>query len=799
MVAPVAKWGTRTGHRFTSGSDVLSLDVLAETNYKATGSGGEGGIASVEFTINGNAQPAITSRSRRRPNYNSTPSPITGTTTMPDFESFGMDLNAADWPNGTITVTAVVTTGAGSTFNMPTLKVYNNKTSDTRPGSKVIYVSPTGSDSNNGLTTGAPVLTMQKAVDLAATSGDLGGAEIVLMAGTHTWSGYYFGLDTSRFTSDHWWFTIRALTGVVIERAGALTNNGDVAWSGGGSDTLYIVPNTGGGQTDSVRVLLLMEGTAKAQRGTLIVATGASTVTQLHTEGGRLTHPSYNSSSNRWTVRSSEYKARLLDHIAGGGAGSGSIEATNVLVEGIDCAFRSYAYVMGCKVKDWTAIQFETTTYCSSLLACNVVCDGQRYDYRVNGLIDCLVNSDVTLEIIDANTVRIQQATSSDVNPLGDFGNPQTGIQLSDLSTYGAELLASDLWGLAFYDDTVLQSGLYGLEVIASGTNGTGPYINVTWPSHGFGGPLELSGWRIKTANRLRESGGGTPYHYIDAVHPDVWQAFSAATDTMFINVRSRDADGARIWASSGSAAWTRVVMVNCGDDSLANISNISPPSLTDCLFFHCTFGALVNFSAISGSGTCEFRRCVFNAVANAPSGITFDGCHFVNPAHVLGTNYRSGSFFNADPSTAPFYLTPLAAEQGLAGGTAIYFSPTYVFPSAGAAASAGAWLDIAELYQAPIGGGGGGDAARAAAVMESQKGAMAFTNATAIVPTNGVLFDATDAIYIGTGGNLLAELSNGQLFIVLNIPDGSFFNGVRLVGVASTGTTCSNIVALYR
>lgn len=764
MVSRQAHWATRTGHRFTSPTDSLSIDVLAEANYASPGAGGEGGIASVVFTINGVAQPAITSRSRRRPNYNTTKNPETGTTQMQDFESFGFTLSAADWPNGTITITAEVTTGADNTVALGAIKVYNNKDADTRPSNKVIYVSPTGNNSNDGLTELTPVLGVQKGFELAATNGNLGGSEVVLLTGTHTWSGYSFGMETNRYTSDHWWSVIRFRPGAKILRDGATTPNGNVAWSGGGSDTLFLIPDTGAGHEDNLRLLLIQEdeNESAVTGGSLPVWTGGSTTTVLHVEGGRVSHPAHHATTNRWSVRFTERNVRVFEHIAGGGAGPGRLEATNVLFRGVDNSFLGYSYTMGCKVMDWIGITYQTTNTTPSILACNTNISGQRYDTSVNGLIDCEIDSGVEMQVLDANNLRIQQSLVSDVNPLGDFGNPSESVFIPDISLHGAELSLSAQWGVGVYNGTTIQSGLLGLEVIDSGTNGTGPYIDIRWDGHGYGSSFSLVGWRIRTLSRLRDNGSGGPYPFVDAVHPDVWQAYAAPTATMFCNVRIVDCLSTRIWSASESA-WDGVVMVNCGDTSFGNISDIQPPSMVDCLFIHCTFGATVDFGSLSATGNTEFRRCVFVDVSGTPTGATFDGNHFVNPGEFIGTNYTTGSWFLNDPLVSPYSMTPALVNQGQATGNAVHFSEDYVFEGSGGASTAGVWLDVAEAFQLPLptgpeeedGGGGSGQLTNTMA-----------TTTTALGSVPQLIVDAGTTVLTASFATLVEMDTHGAEFI---------------------------------
>lgn len=71
--------------------------------------------------------------------------------------------------------------------------------------------------------------------------------------------------------------------------------------------------------------------------------------------------------------------------------------------------------------------------------------------------------------------------------------------------------------------------------------------------------------------------------------------------------------------------------------------------------------------------------------------------------------------------------------------------------------------------------------------------------SAAAITPHDSTdLTETTRAIYVGTGGAISVEMVNtGSAIILSNIPDGSIIP-MRVTRVNSTGTTASNLVALW-
>ncbi|MFN3242055.1 MAG: hypothetical protein ACE37K_11130 [Planctomycetota bacterium] len=697
----------------------MSLDVVSWTNLEGTGTGGEGDIASVVFTINGVAQAPITARSRRAPNYNTQVSPRTGTTTMSDLFAFGMDLRAADWPNGTITIEVVVTTTAGSTENLPTLKVYNNKDSDTRPNTRVIYVDPvSGDNANDGLTRGTAVLqVMEGFIKAANGTGELGGAEVVLMAGEHVWAGPG-NPACEGGTSDHWWVTMRVEDGATIVRNGdGMDPNGSVIWEAGlhgrfnSSDTLWLLPNTGSGHPAQLRLLMILEGsTPQVTKGDLKVGTLAAmaNATWLHVEGGVFGHPAHNAVTTRWSVRYTENTVRLFDHVLdNGGSGGAVLGATCVRALGVDNAFVSFSYGLDCVIEDWTATCWQSNSDAPSLMLANCKPKGQRYGPEVRGYIDCEIDSGVSLETPDANTIVIRRAASYDVNPLANFGNPDESVQL-DFADHAPELVLSERWGIALVDGAKGSGPVIfeGRQVTAAGVDGSEYTITINAPSHGLTPIADLAGHRLYCATYVGTATleGMNQSAYVDQVHPDVIQFNGACTNSVIQGIRSEDCTGTRFFASS-TPIMERVAFVDCGDAG-PDKSDMNPGGgLVDCLFFHCTFHN-VDFGSIAATGRTEVRGCVFEEFNYSGSGITFDRNRWGDAGDVEGTNSSTvAPWFEGDPSAAPFHLTPAAANQGNLPSSPIPFPTEYVFPDAGGESTMGVWLDVAEDYQAPEAG----------------------------------------------------------------------------------------------
>lgn len=66
------------------------------------------------------------------------------------------------------------------------------------------------------------------------------------------------------------------------------------------------------------------------------------------------------------------------------------------------------------------------------------------------------------------------------------------------------------------------------------------------------------------------------------------------------------------------------------------------------------------------------------------------------------------------------------------------------------------------------------------------------------VTPSNSTVIAGTKALYVGTGGDVAVNfLDSGTSIVLKNVAQGSILP-VRVTKVLSTGTTASNIVALY-
>lgn len=74
----------------------------------------------------------------------------------------------------------------------------------------------------------------------------------------------------------------------------------------------------------------------------------------------------------------------------------------------------------------------------------------------------------------------------------------------------------------------------------------------------------------------------------------------------------------------------------------------------------------------------------------------------------------------------------------------------------------------------------------------------VAARKALAITPTDGVTLPVTRSLYIGTGGTLVVRMAEDEaLATFTNVPSG-FVLPLQVMEIRSTGTTATNILALW-
>lgn len=231
MPLPICALQSETGIRRTSSSE--SYNVLVEAYHPIV----LGDIDRVEFSISSNggasSTTTVTSRAMWYPDDSEFDDPLPGNWGggPAPLWCYGVKIEMASYAVGYIDVIPTVYAGSGESRTLETIRIYNDKDgTDRRPSPKTVYWDWNGgNDANSGLTTGLPVKTFQRAVQVASTSNDCGGATIyVNAAGSHCVTGASYGFGTNYFTGGHHWLQVLPRPGLTREEVKLIPNNPDL-------------------------------------------------------------------------------------------------------------------------------------------------------------------------------------------------------------------------------------------------------------------------------------------------------------------------------------------------------------------------------------------------------------------------------------------------------------------------------------------------------------------------------------------------------------------------------------------
>jgi ribosomal protein L2 len=66
------------------------------------------------------------------------------------------------------------------------------------------------------------------------------------------------------------------------------------------------------------------------------------------------------------------------------------------------------------------------------------------------------------------------------------------------------------------------------------------------------------------------------------------------------------------------------------------------------------------------------------------------------------------------------------------------------------------------------------------------------------ITKSDSSTYDSEFNIYVGTGGNLKIDTTDGQTITLKNIPSGTYIDWIKAKKIYNKGTTASDIIAIY-
>lgn len=625
-VRATAKLRTYTGIRRTSPLDTLSVDVEAWANPDPVAHGGEGGVDRVVFSISENGGPpveqVVTAPALRVPNDSDQNSPLPGVSSgMAAQFVYGITLDCGALAAGSVRVAASVISAAGTVTPLnETVTLYNDRDGvDRRPCTNVIYCSPSGNDANDGLTSGSPKKSWVKSIEAVANGVDCGGGRIVMMAGTHEWAGGAWSV-ADWHTSGDWWLTLDFQPGAKVTGAATYPE-------------LYLTCR--GVNGSGICRVRFVGAEWVGAGGVGYVPAGVRAV--FWADGGTA-HSAHWTALKPWSVRFSEDNSELFN-FDGPGAPQSKRLLTCFKKYGCVTGFHGWSDLRDFVVSDWLGVCLQAVGWEGGNSATNGLLERQRYTSEVAGYVG-LTSEDLSITIDDVY-MRIDAVAS--------------GV---DFAAALAPLEGTTYWGCKV-SGAVKEDNNGTFPVVATGINGSGfPYVLLDNPNvleeDTVGVPLTLETARVSGGSR-----------YLDLVHTDLLQWNTSSVETLHSSIAARDIAEAQSWFTSGNNL-TRCVLVNCTDGGSDLRANFTLSSLTDCLFLNCTFAG--HWDWTTSGETFKGTRvvdCVVRQTSDFPPGIA-SGCHFVTGAS-SGSLPSTGSWFDTDPTVAPWSLRPLTGNVGTA------------------------------------------------------------------------------------------------------------------------------------
>lgn len=751
MAQAAAVWRTRDGIRRTSPTDTLSVDVSTTTNLKPVGSGGEGWIDRVEFSVaeNGGAPTVhvVSAPSTRRPNYSDAPTIMPGVAAdMAPSHWWGITLACSGAATGIVVaygrieVTAVVYSGAGTaTPLVGSIVFYNDADMDRRPNSDVVYVDENGNDSWDGTSpTFVSGLVGPKATPAKALGTGECGGKTVHIAGAVGWFGSLAG---TVFTSDRQWCTFVLAPGATLRRHAS-------------ASTTFA---TSAGQRFRLRVV--GDGTPEVRGAFLDIQRGSGGNVQVWSDGLKRHSEFYDPVSRKCSVRFvTEPGGESIFNFVGESNDTFAQQfASNCRVVGLNKGFANFGDVHDCEVAYTMAEAFvsnNATDGNGQSLANVHYHDQVAGTGLVRGWFNSLVHSNLTISTagLPAGQAKLSQTGAMFVNV---FGSDDT-LAPVDIAFVGVELVGlSPTWKLRCTG--MSGAGNNGdLPVVAAGYDGATPYVIVQNASAVPG---------VQTTGSLQtyyQPFGGT----VDP-HGDVWHAGGPHTNGILENLSASNVWHVQALFGEGGFGYTqdRLGIVNIalsspypGYDLAMNWSGTS----NDVTVIGCTFDHGGNWA---GTHT---RLCMVDNVfqsLNLAAGVDayIHSNHFVGGS-TYGTAATTGAWFDNRPIDQLWSFMPSAAR--LNSGSGLWSRPTdYRWPGAtgdtkGADASVGRqqW-GVSSLSVTP---------AASEALIESSGSARMGSVAVAAVPNEALFESAPGSVIVAAAsvtpaGNQVVFESEGR------------------------------------
>lgn len=685
MALAAAVWRTPSGIRRTSPTDTLSVDVEAGVSLKPVGSGGEGGIDRVEFSVSQNFGPAtvytVTAEQTRKPNYSSAPSRMPGVSSgMAPMALFGITLACSGAASGIviaygrIEVTAVVYSKLGTATPMPdSIVLYNDADGiDRRPNSAVFYVTSSGNDSWDGTSqtyqggTVGPYASIGKAI-----TGNCSGRRIVV-SGNVYWVG---PLDGTGFTLDHHLCSIECQPGTVIRR----------------HPTGNTILNTPSGQRFRFRI------TGMELRGQVLDIQRGSGGNVLAWADGCIRHSEFYSPSRPSTIlyESSEEALGGQDFFNFVGETNDNNcrqYASCCAIIGLHKGFANQTAIHDCEVAHIMAegvVSNNGTNPHGQSVANLYYHDQVAGTHLVRGWFSSLIHdSNLTISTagLPAGQAKISQTGPMYIAVFGISDDPLTNV---DIAWTGDELVGrGGVWDLQLTGTgTAGNNGHF--PAVSVGYDGSIPYVIINNPT-AVPGALnagKITTWYVNAPDDPLHP--ADPQRTVDP-HGDIWHGDGPHTNVVLTGLVTKN-----VWHCQSVFIPTTCTV----DRMLIRNWAISNPYTTISDFNFNWLGVTNDAVLVGNTFDCGgiiggtntnlcIVDCMFRNINIVPGTNSYiDNNHFVSGT-VYGTHASTGPWFSANPIDQSWSYRPQTLRLGT--GSGLWFRPPEFLWSGAASDSIG-------------------------------------------------------------------------------------------------------------
>lgn len=628
------------GVRHTSSSDTHTVCWAVESSIPTSGLR----TPYVEWLLTSSDAPQVglvLVRGIAKPNFSAYPSRMPNASPgMASVECFSKTWTMSDLPNGLIQVSATAYGRDGTTRTMEPTFFWNDKGGvDSRASTKVIYwAASTGNNANSGLSAGAAVKDLHKAIELACVANNCGGATII---GLESHAGGGGAVSPGNWhTGANDWLTIRFQNGATWSRIDPPNSQSAdrITASGNGPGTYCRV------RVQDYTIL----GTGP------IFTCGTGVFGAVWREGGVHRSAYWDGSVSALCIQDSDEIPFDIEPRTATTSVHNSY-CTGELRQGARIAYSAETLIFDCKVQGTLGGACYIQSWYQGAKIHSVACT--EHSYLRNGTRGWACNQADGFTPLDPLEV---QKIGSTMRVLG----PSAGTPIP-FSTQAAVLIGAPKMGLFLSGFTNPENNANQFSVLAAGITGGRHYVDLDNPACIAEGPT--------TGALLETAYNGVRYNI--AVHTSYISFGTSRTGgDVFRDIALYDIQETTQSAFGNGADHDQLLIDNVRDAGGAANWNIQNSTITNSIIRRVSApGSSFQPSAGEAFTSTQIHNCVWRQASSETAGaiangLKVDSCHFITDNAGMGwhgSNATFGTWLQYDPTVAPYSMEPTAGNKG--------------------------------------------------------------------------------------------------------------------------------------